>query len=151
MTSYGYIIVDSCIISFNLNFIMQLKQFYYIATKVSSRKKCYYFWWSTWLFIWMILCASVSGVNYLVFKSYANIDVYISVEGFATIFPISNSQITITFSGTCAPGSKCYQENVLANTNWMIHNSNSNFSYWTGWKTYRFYCSMFHNLINELM
>ena len=28
---------------------MQLKQFYYIATKVSSRKKCYYFWWSTWL------------------------------------------------------------------------------------------------------
>ena len=35
--------MDSCIISFNLNFIMQLKQFYYIATKVSSRKKCYYF------------------------------------------------------------------------------------------------------------
>ena len=29
---------------------MQLKQFYNIATKVSSRKKCYYFWWSTWLF-----------------------------------------------------------------------------------------------------
>ena len=28
---------------------MQLKQFYNIATKVSSRKKCYYFWWSTWL------------------------------------------------------------------------------------------------------
>ena len=24
---------------------MQLKQFYNIATKVSSRKKCYYFWW----------------------------------------------------------------------------------------------------------
>ena len=43
------IIVDSCIISFNLNCIMQLKQFYNIATKVSSRKKCYYFWWSTWL------------------------------------------------------------------------------------------------------
>ena len=30
---------------------MQLKQFYNIATKVSSRKKCHYFWWSTWLFI----------------------------------------------------------------------------------------------------
>ena len=29
---------------------MQLKQFYDIATKVSCRKKCYYFWWSTWLF-----------------------------------------------------------------------------------------------------
>ena len=29
---------------------MQLKQFYNIATKVSGRKKCYYFWWSTWLF-----------------------------------------------------------------------------------------------------
>ena len=28
---------------------MQLKQFYKIVTKVSSRKKCYYFWWSTWL------------------------------------------------------------------------------------------------------
>ena len=34
-------------ISFNLNCIMQLKQFYNVATKVSSRKKCYYFWWST--------------------------------------------------------------------------------------------------------
>ena len=30
--------VDSCIILFNLNIIMQLKQFYNIATKVSSRK-----------------------------------------------------------------------------------------------------------------
>ena len=49
MTSYGDIIEDSCIITFNLNCIMQLKQFYNIATKVSSRKKCYYFWWSTWL------------------------------------------------------------------------------------------------------
>ena len=49
VTSYGYIIVDSCKISFNLNCIMQLKQFYNIVTKVSSRKKCYYFWWSTWL------------------------------------------------------------------------------------------------------
>ena len=38
MTSYDYIIVDSCIISFNLNCIMQSKQFYNIATKVSSRK-----------------------------------------------------------------------------------------------------------------
>ena len=28
---------------------MQFKKFYNIATKVSSRKKCYYFWWSTWL------------------------------------------------------------------------------------------------------
>ena len=28
---------------------MKFKQFYNIATKVSSRKKCYYFWWSTWL------------------------------------------------------------------------------------------------------
>ena len=30
---------------------MQLEQFYNIATKVSSRKKCYYFCWSTWLII----------------------------------------------------------------------------------------------------
>ena len=35
--------------SLNLNCIMQLKQFYNTATKVSSRRKCYYFWWSTWL------------------------------------------------------------------------------------------------------
>ena len=49
MSSYGYNIVDLCIIAFNLNCIMQLKPFYNIATKVSSRKKCYYFWWSTWL------------------------------------------------------------------------------------------------------
>ena len=41
--------MDSRMISFNLNCIMQLKQFYNIATKISSRKKCYYFWWSTWL------------------------------------------------------------------------------------------------------
>ena len=50
MTSFGYIIVDSCIISLHLNCVLQLKQFYYMATKVSCRKKCYYFWWSTWLF-----------------------------------------------------------------------------------------------------
>ena len=49
MTSYGYIIVDLCIISFDLKCIMQFNQLYNIATKVSSRKKCYYFWWSTWL------------------------------------------------------------------------------------------------------
>ena len=46
---YGYIVVDSCIIPLNLNCIRQFKQFYNIATKVSSRKKCYYFWWSPWL------------------------------------------------------------------------------------------------------
>ena len=28
---------------------MQFKQFYNIATKVSSRKRCNYFWWSNWL------------------------------------------------------------------------------------------------------
>ena len=44
VASYGYIIVDLSKISFNLNGIMQLKQFYNIATKVSGRKKCYYFW-----------------------------------------------------------------------------------------------------------
>ena len=49
MTSYDYNIVDSCMMSFNLNCIMPLKQLYNIVTKVSSRQKCYYFWWSTWL------------------------------------------------------------------------------------------------------
>ena len=41
MTSYGYIItiiVDSCIIWFHLDCIMQLKKSYYIAINVSSRK-----------------------------------------------------------------------------------------------------------------
>ena len=41
MTSYGYIImiiVDSCIIWFHLNCIMQLKKSFHIATNVSSRK-----------------------------------------------------------------------------------------------------------------
>ena len=69
MTSYGYIIVDSCIISLNLNFIMQLKQFHYIATKVSSRKKCYYFWWSTWLLtaqLWNIWKAK-GNTSYMTF------------------------------------------------------------------------------------
>ena len=40
MTSYGYlfmILVDSCIIWFHLDCIMQLKESYYIATNVSSR------------------------------------------------------------------------------------------------------------------
>ena len=41
--------MDSCIISLNLNCVLQLKQFYNKATKFSCRKKCYYFWWSTWL------------------------------------------------------------------------------------------------------
>ena len=41
MTSYGYIImivVDSCMISFNFDCIMQLKKSYHIATNVCSRK-----------------------------------------------------------------------------------------------------------------
>ena len=42
MTSYGYIImiiVDSCMIWFHFDCIMQLKKSYYIATNVSSRKR----------------------------------------------------------------------------------------------------------------
>ena len=38
VTSYGYIIVALCIISFNMNRIMQLKQLFNISTKVSGRK-----------------------------------------------------------------------------------------------------------------
>ena len=41
MTSYGYIImtiVDSCMILFHWDAIMQLKKSYYIATNVCSRK-----------------------------------------------------------------------------------------------------------------
>ena len=34
---------------------MQVKEFYRIAIKVSSRKKCYYFWWSTWLLICIVV------------------------------------------------------------------------------------------------
>ena len=41
MTSYGYIItiiVDSCMIWFHFDCIMQLKKSYYIITNVCSRK-----------------------------------------------------------------------------------------------------------------
>ena len=41
MTSYGYIImiiVDSCMIWFDFDCIMQLKRSHYIATNVCSRK-----------------------------------------------------------------------------------------------------------------
>ena len=41
MTSYGYIImiiVDSCMIWFDFDCIMQLKKSYHIATNVCSRK-----------------------------------------------------------------------------------------------------------------
>ena len=37
---------------------MQLKLFYNITTKVNSRKKCYYSWWSTWL----IMCRPRCGL-----------------------------------------------------------------------------------------
>ena len=47
--------MDICIISFNLNCVMRLKQFHNIATKVSSRKKCYYVWWSAWLITYEFL------------------------------------------------------------------------------------------------
>ena len=40
-------------------------QFYNIATKVSCRKKCYYFWWSTWLFNEPKLC--ITGIVNSVF------------------------------------------------------------------------------------
>ena len=43
------IIVDSCMIRFHFDCIMQLKKSYHITTNVCSRKKCYYFWWSPWL------------------------------------------------------------------------------------------------------
>ena len=51
MTSYGYIvviIVDSCMIWFHFDCIMQLKKSYHIATNVCSRKSAT-FWWSPWL------------------------------------------------------------------------------------------------------
>ena len=46
-------LTDFLLIWLNLNCVMQLKQFYNIAIKVSSRKKCYYFWWSTWLIMYI--------------------------------------------------------------------------------------------------
>ena len=74
VTSYRYIIVNSCIISFNLNCITLLKQFYNIASKVSSRKRCYYFWWSTWL----VSCTSVlmPSNNEIPISSLRNVGVH---------------------------------------------------------------------------
>ena len=62
--------MDSCIISFNLNCIMQLKQFYNIATKVNSRKKCYYFSWSTWL---LSICLRLSQFSQLSLIQYVGL------------------------------------------------------------------------------
>ena len=58
MTSYGYIImiiVDSCMIWFHFDCIMQLNKSYYIATNVCSRKSATTFgdlpdWWVTDVF-----------------------------------------------------------------------------------------------------
>ena len=44
---------------------MQLKQFYNIITKVCSRKKCYYFWWPTWLITWRSIPPSAMIKNAL--------------------------------------------------------------------------------------
>ena len=48
---------------------MQLKQFCNIATKISSRKKCYYFWWSTGL-----ISAQIPSIYYNV--SFENWDLH---------------------------------------------------------------------------
>ena len=92
MTSYGYIIGDSYEISFDFDCIMQLKQYYNIATKVSGRKMCYYFWWSTWPFkvIFSQWCdiflqkwhenmqENGQCTNYLMFKHDLQIQKYLS-------------------------------------------------------------------------
>ena len=56
MISYGYNIVDSFIISLNLNCIMQLKHFYHIATKDSCRKNVI-------LLLVIYLTANVDALN----------------------------------------------------------------------------------------
>ena len=54
---------------------MQLKQFYDIATKLSSRKKCYFIWWSTWLItvmLYYILYVETTIVIFYKSKSVSN-------------------------------------------------------------------------------
>ena len=60
--------------SFNLNCIMQLKQFYDIATKVSSRKSATTFgvlpdWWSQLLKKWLICCYETTRNGYILVDS----------------------------------------------------------------------------------
>ena len=118
MTSYGYITVDSCIISFNLNFIMQLKQFCYIATKVSSRKKCYYFWWSTWLLkstsTWNIEKIDLRlqyKFHVLFHDTHKNIHVYGHVCVYVTS-RLSNIRMK-DFSGQVSMGMVKYEDKIL--------------------------------------
>ena len=44
---------------------MELKQFYNIATKVSDRKKCYYFWWFPWLLLFQ--CAKTYWLAFYIY------------------------------------------------------------------------------------
>ena len=72
MTSHGYIImiiVDSCMIWFDCDCIMQLKKSNHIVTNVCSRKKCYYFWWSPWLLSHKSVKLSWKWFIYFFFKS----------------------------------------------------------------------------------
>ena len=64
MTSYGYIImiiVDSCIIWFQLDCIMQLKKSYYIATNVCSRKSATTFGDLPDWPLWTNMCTIIKG------------------------------------------------------------------------------------------
>ena len=70
MTSYGYIImiiVESCMIYFNFDCIMQLKNSYHIATNVCSRKSATTFCdLPDWLRFVYIVCRDYSiGVTYM--------------------------------------------------------------------------------------
>ena len=56
MTSYGYVIMDSCIISFNLNWIMQSRQFYNIATEVSRQSATSFGDLPDWWMPYVVLC-----------------------------------------------------------------------------------------------
>ena len=84
--------MDLDIIAFNLNYIMQLKQFYNIANKGSSRKKCYYFWWFTWLmmfspcvFVCVYVCHGVCPDD-LAMKDWCHTNYILKVYSWKCLF-----------------------------------------------------------------
>ena len=110
--------MDSCIISLNLNCILQLKQFNNIATKVSCRKKCYYFWWSTWLIrSYSFVCTLHQPTHY---HHCANLSLHIELmiclpDKFCRVCKIEHVLIVIHYS---IYGAVCFQFTQFPRDGW---------------------------------
>ena len=93
----------------HLDCIMQFQYWCYITTNVCSRKKCYYFWWSSWLISVMItdtawFCA-LSTIDGLIWKRY-NFSVFTLELYLVCIRPSSKSVFNLV--GGCYHTEGCY-------------------------------------------